>query len=368
MCRETKRSLGSRSTEEAVLMFNTARVWWVMLTRVGPMGISSRAAEAWMRYYVCEALRQEGLFGYLEEGRNYGQIIAHFGFVDSPYTRAVLDTLVTERHNLLVKEDGRYRRNPRVPLPTIEGVRRRAPKVFDNITMWEDFGRRVPARMRQEPVDFVHRFEQEGPAVLSFDRSLSRKIYAALRRAAFAYVEKRELRGKRLLDLACGSGYETGDIWVWLNGEVQIVAVDPVPGLLALAETHFAEVVREKQRGGVPALTDANRPTFQLMNAIDLEFPDESFDAVFHSTLLHWTPDPERAIREIGRVLKPGGVVFGTQVTKPHPSPYIDLIVQVHENVYGFFWEQEFRRWYQRAGIRVDVATPAGVFRGRKRY
>jgi ubiquinone/menaquinone biosynthesis C-methylase UbiE len=103
------------------------------------------------------------------------------------------------------------------------------------------------------------------------------------------------------------------------------------------------------------------------MSAGDLDFPDESFDAIFHSTLLHWTPDPERAIQEMGRVLKPGGLVFGTQVTKPHPSPYIDLIVQVHENVYGFFWEQEFRRWYERAGVQLSIVTPAGIFKGRKR-
>jgi ubiquinone/menaquinone biosynthesis C-methylase UbiE len=278
-----------------------------------------------------------------------------------------LETLVIDRNNLLIEQNGRYLRNHKVPLPTLESVRRRAPRVFDQISMWEDFARRIPARMRQEPVDFVRRFEVEEPAILSFDRSLNRRIYAALRRAAFAYVDPGALRGKRVLDVACGSGYETGDIWAWLKGDVQITAVDPVPGLLELAEKHFAEVVSVSRAGVATPLTDANRPVFQLMNAVDLQFPDESFDAVFHSTLLHWTPDPERAIWEMGRVLRPGGLVFGTQVTKPHPSPYIDLLVQVHENVYGFFWEQEFVRWYERAGVELSVITPAGVFKGRKR-
>lgn len=349
-------------------MLDALRVWWVMLTRVGPMRRSSLAAEMWMRYYVCEALRQEGLFDYLQEARNYGQIVAHFSFVDSPFTREVLETLVVDRNNLLVKEDGRYRRNPLVPLPIEEEVRRRASKVFNGITMWQDFARRIPARMRQSPIDFVHSFEQESLAVPSFDRSLNREIYAALRRAAFAYVNRGELCGKRLLDVACGSGYETGDIWLWLKGNVQITAVDPVPGLLELAEKHFAEVVSSKSSRKAAPLTAANRPTFHLMSAGDLGFPDESFDAVFHSTLLHWTPDPERAIQEMGRVLKPGGLVFGTQVTKPLPSPYIGLIVQVHENVYGFFWEQEYRRWYEQAGVRLSVITPAGIFKGRKRF
>ena len=347
-------------------MLDALRAWWVILTQVGPIGKSSRAAERWMRYYVIETLRGEGLFDYLQEARNYGQIIAHFGFVDSPYTREVLETLATEKNNVLVKQGDHYRRNPRVPLPTLDEVQRRAPQKFDGLTMWRDFAGRIPARMRREPVDFVQRFDQEGPAVFSFDRSLNQKIFAALRQAAFAYVDARELRGKRLLDVACGSGYETGDLWVWLKGDVQITAVDPVPGLLDLAEDHFAEVVSKSRRRAAP-LTDANRPVFRLMNAVELNFPDESFDAVFHSTLLHWTPDPERAIQEMGRVLKPGGWVLGTQVTKPLTSPYIGLIVQVHENVYGFFWTEEFRRWYERAGVTLSIATPAGVFKGRKR-
>jgi ubiquinone/menaquinone biosynthesis C-methylase UbiE len=348
-------------------VLDAARAWWVVLTQVGPIGSSSRAAERWMRYYVCEALRQEGLFDYLQEARHYGQIVAHFGFVDSPYTREVLETLVVDRSKLLIKQDGRYWRNPRVLLPTLEEVERRAPQAFDGISMWQDFARRIPARMRQYPVDFVHRFEQEKPAVFSFDRSLNQKIFLALRAAAFAYIDVSELRGKRLLDVACGSGYETGDIWVRLKGDVRITAVDPVSGLLDLAEKHFAEVVSKHSSSRLAPLADANRPVFHLMNACDLDFPDESFDVVFHSLLLHWTPDPERAIQEMARVLKPGGLVFGTQVTKPLPSPYFGLIVQVHENVYGFFWEQEFRRWYERAGVQLSIATPAGVFKGRKR-
>ena len=167
-------------------MLDALKVWWVILTQVGPMGKSSRAAERWMRLYVIDALRQAGLFDYLEEPRNYGQIIARFGFVDSSYTRDVLETLVDERQNLLVKERDRYRRNSHVALPTVEEVRKRTREQFDGITMWEDFARRIPARMRAEPTDFVHRFKQEGPAVFSFDQSLSRDIYTALRRAASA--------------------------------------------------------------------------------------------------------------------------------------------------------------------------------------
>jgi ubiquinone/menaquinone biosynthesis C-methylase UbiE len=325
----------------------------------------------WIRLFVAESMDQDGLFDYLQEPRNYGQIIAQFGYVDAPYTREVLQALTDGKDNLLIKEGDRYRRNPDVPLPDREDVMQRTPKRLHGMTIMRDFAQRIPARMRQEPIDFVHRFEEEGPAVFSFDQSLSMRVYAALRKAAFAYIDPRELRGKRLLDVGCGSGHETADIWIWLDGDVQIVAVDPVPGLLELADQHFVETVTgtgpgESNHSKLPPLTDSNRPSFHQMSAMDLDFPDESFDAIFHSLLLHWVPDPAAAIKELTRVLKPGGLVFGSQITRPLASPYMNLINRVHENVNGYFWEEEFRRWYAQAGVSLSVATPAGIFRGRK--
>jgi len=40
---------------------------------------------------------------------------------------------------------------------------------------------------------------------------------------------------------------------------------------------------------------------------IALDCPDNTFDFVYASNLLHHLPDPETAIREMHRVLKPGG-------------------------------------------------------------
>lgn len=44
------------------------------------------------------------------------------------------------------------------------------------------------------------------------------------------------------------------------------------------------------------------------MDAKDMSFADESFDFVFCHSVLHHIPEPERAIREVARVLEPGGV------------------------------------------------------------
>jgi SAM-dependent methyltransferase len=47
--------------------------------------------------------------------------------------------------------------------------------------------------------------------------------------------------------------------------------------------------------------------TFRIADAERLDFPDNSFDLVYSHGVLHHTPDTARAIREIHRVLRPGG-------------------------------------------------------------
>src|SRR5207247_3967811 len=52
------------------------------------------------------------------------------------------------------------------------------------------------------------------------------------------------------------------------------------------------------------------RGEFQVADAENLDYADASFDRVYSHGVLHHTPDTARAIREIHRVLKPGGRAF----------------------------------------------------------
>ncbi len=75
--------------------------------------------------------------------------------------------------------------------------------------------------------------------------------------------------------------------------------------------------------------------TFSVGNVCALNFADASFDLVFIREVLQFVPDPVQALRELLRVLKPGGYACvsdmddGLRITWPPPSPALARLVDV---------------------------------------
>ncbi|MDF0554157.1 class I SAM-dependent methyltransferase [Kamptonema sp. UHCC 0994] len=111
-----------------------------------------------------------------------------------------------------------------------------------------------------------------------------------------------DITGKKLLDLGCGAGENS--VYFAKKGAL-CVATDYSPGMvevaLKLAETNGVKIE------GCTA------------NAMELEFPDNTFDIVYASNLLHHLPEPKMAIREMHRVLKPGGKACFWEPLKHNP-------------------------------------------------
>jgi SAM-dependent methyltransferase len=97
-------------------------------------------------------------------------------------------------------------------------------------------------------------------------------------------------RGKKVLDVGCGPGWLTVQ---YARAGANVTAVDLTPRAVELTKK-FLEY---------RALT----ATVQEGNAEQLRFPDNTFDLVASSGVLHHTPDTPRAIRECWRVLRPQG-------------------------------------------------------------
>lgn len=101
-------------------------------------------------------------------------------------------------------------------------------------------------------------------------------------------------QGMRLLDAGCGPGTITLDLAKGVApGEV--VGIDQGPEQIEAARQHAAQ-------------QQAKQVRFEVADICALPFPDNSFDAVYCNGVLAHLQHPEQAVRELYRVLKPGGV------------------------------------------------------------
>jgi SAM-dependent methyltransferase len=89
-----------------------------------------------------------------------------------------------------------------------------------------------------------------------------------------------------------------------------VVATDISPRYLRHHALHTGEIL------GAPA------DVYAAADAERLAFEDEQFDAVFSQVVLYRLPDPVQALREIRRVLAPGGRFLGVERASPWLGPY----------------------------------------------
>lgn len=104
--------------------------------------------------------------------------------------------------------------------------------------------------------------------------------------------EWRNYRGKKLLDIGCGTGYVAA---LYASGGAKVTAVDIAQQSVELTKKRLAWKGLEAD--------------VRQANAEALPFDDNSFDVVTSYGVLHHTPDTLQALREVHRVLRPGGVV-----------------------------------------------------------
>ncbi|HZU30063.1 MAG TPA: class I SAM-dependent methyltransferase [Candidatus Angelobacter sp.] len=130
-----------------------------------------------------------------------------------------------------------------------------------------------------------------------------------------AIVEAADVkRGMRVLDLACGTGEPAISLAELLENSGEVIGVDISPAPLKIAEE------RALQRG----LANAR---FQQADAHDLPFAADSFDRLTSRLGVMFFSDLQKALREIKRVLKPGGAAILMAWGPMHQQPYFSTTI-----------------------------------------
>lgn len=149
--------------------------------------------------------------------------------------------------------------------------------------------------------------------------------------------------GQKVLDLGCGEGRHATNIF--LHADVISVGIDMSQRDVTSARDKaqpFVDVA-DQQRGGEGVLA------FGVGDALCLPFAADTFDVVVCSEVLEHITDYESALREIDRVLKPGGV-FVASVPTFFPEWVCWKLSSAYHQVEG-----GHVRIFRERGLRGDI-------------
>lgn len=109
-------------------------------------------------------------------------------------------------------------------------------------------------------------------------------------------------KGETVLDIGCGAGVDSIIAAAMVGPDGRVVGMDLIPEMLERARENLKK-------------TSFENMTFQEGSAEELPFPEETFDVVISNGVFNLVPDKPAALKEVIRVLKPGGrFLLGDQV------------------------------------------------------
>lgn len=153
--------------------------------------------------------------------------------------------------------------------------------------------------------------------------------------------------GETALDLCCGTCDWTIQL-AQASRTGQMIGLDFSPKMLSVGQRKIEKLGLQDQIRLVEG------------NAMDLPFPDDSFDYVTIGFGLRNVPDYDQVIREMRRVVKPGGRVVCLELSKPTWQPFKGLYYFYFERLLPMLGKWIAKRYEQYKWLPESLASFPG--------
>lgn len=157
--------------------------------------------------------------------------------------------------------------------------------------------------------------------------------------------------GDRVLDVGCGIGLETTRLLKHVGPAGAVVGVDLNAPMIDVARDRLGDA--------------AGQIEYAVMDARQLDFPDDSFDVSRTERVLRYIEQPELALREMVRVTRPGGrvIVFDFDsdtfiVDAPDPDLTRRVATVLDGSIPNGWIGRQLPRHFRQAGLADITITP----------
>ena len=173
--------------------------------------------------------------------------------------------------------------------------------------------------------------------------TLNRRVYDGTGGAVARLIRP----GDTVLECACGTGAISASI---APACARVVATDYSEGMLKQARKKLAKY---------------SNVTVEQADITDLHYANDSFDAVVAGNIIHLLPEPGDALKELKRVVRPGGTIIVptyVSLTDGANNPIPRLLSRLGVRFQEHFTPASYRAFFERMGC-MDVTYR--VVRGR---
>jgi len=176
-----------------------------------------------------------------------------------------------------------------------------------------------------------------------FVNVINGKTHKALRQIVSDLIKPEDV----VLECACG----TGLLSTVIAGKCrQLTATDFAPKMLKQAEKNCGEF---------------RNIIFRQADILSLDFPDSSFDKVVAGNVIHLLDEPMKALNELDRVCKPGGMLiiptYMNNDQKGEASGFASVVGKAGADFKRQFTPESYRQFFVDAGYRaVKISLAEG--------